>query len=54
MLQRLPPNSEMLWQDVKPLVKGESGVLIIDDTTLAKPYATQMVLVMRHWLGCPI
>ena len=26
-------------------------MLIIDDTTLDKPYASQMALVSRHWSG---
>jgi len=36
---------------VKPLVKRNSGVLIIDDSTLDKPYARHMALVTRHWSG---
>ena len=28
-----------------------SGVLVLDDTTLDKPYAQQMDLVTRHWSG---
>jgi putative transposase len=27
------------------------GVLVIDDSTLDKPYASQMALVTRHWSG---
>ena len=51
LLQRMPPDSEALWQEVKPLVKVASGVLVIDDSTLDKPYASQMELVTRHWSG---
>ena len=51
LLQRMPPDSEALWQEVKPLVKRDSGVLVIDDSTLDKPYASQMGLVTRHWSG---
>jgi putative transposase len=29
----------------------DKGLLIIDDTTLDKPYASQMGLVTRHWSG---
>jgi putative transposase len=50
-LQRLPPDSEMLWQEVEPLIDREQGVLVVDDTTLDKPYASQMGLVTRHWSG---
>lgn len=51
LLQRLPPDSESLWQEVEPLVDREKGVLVLDDTTLDKPYASQMALVTRHWSG---
>jgi hypothetical protein len=50
LLQRVPPDSKALWQEVKPLVK-PGGVLVIDDSTLDKPYASQMGLVTRHWSG---
>jgi hypothetical protein len=51
LLKRLPPDSEMLWQEVEPLVDRERGVLVIDDTTLDKPYASKTGLVTRHWSG---
>ena len=51
LLKRLPPDSEMLWQEVEPLVDRKKGVLVIDDTTLDKPYAAHMALVTRHWSG---
>jgi hypothetical protein len=51
LLKRLPPDSQALWQEVKPLVMQARGVLIIDDSTLVKPYASQMALVSRHWSG---
>lgn len=51
LLKRLPPDSEMLWQEVEPLVERKSGVLVIDDTTLDKPYASKMALVTQHWSG---
>ena len=48
---RLPPDSERLWQEVEPLVERRMGALVIDDTTLDKPYASKMALVTRHWSG---
>ncbi len=51
LLQRLPPDSEALRQEVAPLIEKEKGVLVIDDTTLDKPYASKMELVTRHWSG---
>lgn len=51
LLKRLPPDSEMLWQEVEPLIEREKGVMVLDDTTLDKPYASQMALVTRHWSG---
>ena len=51
LLQRLPPDSQGLWQEVQPLVNLKRGVLVIDDSTLDKPYARHMALVSRHWSG---
>jgi putative transposase len=51
LLQRLPPDSEALWTDVQGCIGLSSGLLIIDDTTLDKPYASKMALVSRHWSG---
>ena len=51
LLQRLPPDSTALWQEVEPWVDKTGSVLVIDDSTLDKPYASQMGLVTRHWSG---
>ena len=51
LLQRLPPDSQGLWQEVQALVNLREGVLVIDDSTLDKPYARHMALVTRHWSG---
>jgi hypothetical protein len=51
LLQRLPPDSEALWTEVQPCIERNKGLLVIDDTTLDKPYARQMALVTRHWSG---
>ncbi len=51
LLQRLPPDSEALWTEVQGCIALSGGLLIIDDTTLDKPYASKMALVSRHWSG---
>jgi putative transposase len=51
LLQRLPPDSEALWVEVAPCITPTTGMLVLDDTTLDKPYASQMSLVTRHWSG---
>jgi putative transposase len=51
LLHRLEPDPQMLWQEVQPLIRPQEGVLVIDDTTLDKPYAKKMDLVRRHWSG---
>ena len=51
LLYRLPPDSQALWTEAEPYVKKDPGILVIDDTTLDKPYAQQMELVTRHWSG---
>ncbi len=51
LLSRLPPDTAALWQEVEPLIDKMRGLLVVDDTTLDKPYAQKMSLVTRHWSG---
>lgn len=51
LLERLEPESDALWEEVCSLVLPRSGWLILDDTTLDKPYARRMELVCKHWSG---
>jgi hypothetical protein len=51
LLRRQPPDTEALWREVRPLAERKAGVLVLDDTTLDKPYAKKMELVSRHWSG---
>jgi len=51
LLQRTQSDSEALWREVEAQVKRDQGVLVIDDTTLDKPYAAKMALVTQHWSG---
>jgi hypothetical protein len=51
LLYRLEPDPEALWQEAKPLVHRGGGVLIVDDSTLDKPYAEKIELVGWHWSG---
>ena len=51
LLRRQPPDTEALWRETRGLVKLEGGALVLDDTTLDKPYARKMELVTRHWSG---
>ena len=37
--------------EAKTLVAPERGLLVVDDTTLDKPYSKKMDLVHRHWSG---
>ena len=48
LLQRIPPDSRALWQEVEQLILKTKGVLVIDDTTLDKPYAEKMAMVSSH------
>jgi putative transposase len=50
-LQRLPSNTEALWSEARSLIDPRSGVLIVDDSTLDKPYAEKMDYVTYHWSG---
>lgn len=51
LLHRLEPEPDQLWSEVWRQVERRRGVLVLDDTTLDKPYAKHMGLVTRHWSG---
>ena len=51
LLARQPPDTAALWQEIKPLIDPQRGALIIDDSTLDKPYSRQMSWVTYHWSG---
>ena len=39
LLRRQPPDTVALWQETQGLILRDAGVLVLDDTTLDKPYA---------------
>lgn len=51
LLYRLEPTSDALWIDAQPEVHRASGVMILDDSVLDKPYARKMDLVHHMWSG---
>lgn len=51
LLYRTQADGQALWQEVAPLVERRQGILVVDDSTLDKPYAQQMELVTYHWSG---
>lgn len=51
LLQRLEPSSDDLWKESQDQVERQSGILVLDDSTLDKPYARNIELVSRHWSG---
>jgi len=51
LLARLEPESRTLWEEVKSSVSLHKGYLVVDDTTLDKPYGPHIELVTRHWSG---
>src|SRR5215208_4928168 len=51
LLDRFKPDTTPLWREAEPLIDRIHGLLIIDDTTLDKPYAQKIALVHRHWSG---
>ena len=51
LLTRLEPNAEVLWQEAQSQVERSKGALVVDDSTLDKPYAKAIELVGRHWSG---
>ncbi len=51
LLTRLEPDPETLWAEAEPQVRRDDGILVVDDSTLDKPYATAIELVTHHWSG---
>jgi putative transposase len=51
LLARQPPDTAALWQEVQPLIDPQRGALILDDSTLDKPYGRHIDLVTYHWSG---
>jgi hypothetical protein len=51
LLQRQPPDTDALWDEVRDFVQPQDGFLVIDDSTLDKPYAKNMDLVYHQWSG---
>jgi putative transposase len=51
LLQRLEPDADTLWHEASSQVSLDKGILVIDDSTLDKPYAKKIDLVVRHWSG---
>jgi putative transposase len=51
LLERQSTHTETLYNEAERLIKKEEGVLVIDDSTLDKPYSHRIELVTRHWSG---
>jgi hypothetical protein len=51
LLYRADSDPEAVWAEAKPLVHRRGGVLILDDSTLDKPYAGKIEPVGWHWSG---
>jgi hypothetical protein len=50
-LTRLEPDAATLWAEAVTQVELFGGVLVLDDSTLDKPYSGRNDLVYRHWSG---
>jgi putative transposase len=51
LLTRSDSDPEDLWREARPQIRLDEGILVLDDSTLDKPYARQMELVAWHWSG---
>jgi len=51
LLSRLEPDAETLWTEAKTQIDVHAGILVLDDSTLEKPYSEFNALVYRHWSG---
>ena len=51
LLHRNEPDTRNLFLESKNQVNLTAGILVIDDSTLDKPYSKQIELVTKHWSG---
>ena len=51
LLQRNEPDTSQLFNESKSQVSLKAGILVIDDSTLDKPYAKQVERVTKHGSG---
>jgi putative transposase len=51
LLERQPHHTEALYNEAKQMIRHTDGVLVIDDSTLDKPYSKHIEMVTRHWSG---
>ena len=51
LLQKQPSDTEPLWGEVRKFVTPKEGFLIVDDTTLDKPYSKKIGFVRYQWSG---
>lgn len=51
LLTRLEPDAETLWSEAQSQVDLNQGILVLDDSTLDKPYSKRNDLVYRHYSG---
>ncbi len=51
LLERLEPDPETLWQEAEAQIDRSGGILVLDDSTLDKPFSKRNDLVYRHWSG---
>ena len=51
LLHRLEPDAATLWREAAGQVERRGGILVVDDSTLDKPYAQKIELVRRHGSG---
>jgi hypothetical protein len=51
LLKRLEPDAETLWQEAETQINKDAGILVIDDSTLDKPFSKHNALASRHWSG---
>jgi putative transposase len=51
LLQKQPSDTEPLWNEVRKFITPKKGCLIVDDTTLDKPYSEKIGFVRYQWSG---
>ena len=51
LLERLEPDPETLWREAETQIDRSGGILVLDDSTLDKPFSRRNDLVYRHWSG---
>lgn len=51
LLSRFEPDAETLWQEVRTHIDETFGIVILDGSTIDKPFSTRNAFASKPWFG---